>query len=79
MPLFFFHITHDHPRVDDELGTDLPDRKAVWDQATTACGEMIREIDGHLAIGTDWQMDVSDETKHHFTIRIGAYEEPITS
>lgn len=74
MQLFFFHITHNGPRVDDTVGVMLPDRKAAWDEATQTCGEMIRDIDGNLALGSDWQMDVSDETGPLFTIKFGAHD-----
>ena len=74
MPQFYFHVTHDGPRVDDVDGVVLQDRKAAWDEATKTCGEMIREIDGSLALGSNWQMDVWDETGPQFTINFGAYD-----
>lgn len=73
---YFFHVTHDDPRVDDENGVDLADGKAAWEQATRACGEMIRDIDGNLSQGTDWCMDVEDETGPVFSIHFGASKAP---
>ena len=72
MPRYFFHVTHREPRVDDTVGVVLADRKAAWIEATTACGEMIRDIDGQLAVGTDWLMEVSDEEGPVFRIRFAA-------
>ncbi len=72
MPRYYFHVTHREPRVDDESGLKLADDKAAWDQATRACGEMIREIDGNLSQGTDWCMDVEDEAGPIFSIHFGA-------
>ena len=72
MPRYFFHVSHLKPRVNDVEGVDLPDQKAAWDEATRACGEMITEIDGNLAQGTDWRMDVTTEHGPVFEIHFGA-------
>ncbi len=72
MTRYYFHVTHNRPRVNDDQGVELPDVKAAWDEATRACGEMITDIDGDLAIGTDWRMDVDDETGPVFRIHFGA-------
>ena len=69
---YFFHVKHDRPRVDDAEGVDLPDEKAAWEQATRTCGEMIKEIDGSLPLGTDWRMEVHDEAGPLFRIHFGA-------
>jgi hypothetical protein len=58
MPLYFFNITDGVlPRPLDE-GMDLPNDDAAWEEATTCCGEMIKELDGKLKAGPDWQMVV---------------------
>ena len=69
---YFFHITHNEPRVDDIEGVELTGEKAAWDEATKACGEMIRDIDGSLHMGSDWKMDVDDEDGPLFTVHFGA-------
>lgn len=74
MQLFYFHVTHHGPRVDDIEGVMLVDRKAAWDEATKTCGEMIRDIDGNLKVGSDWLMDVADDSGPLFSIRFGANE-----
>jgi hypothetical protein len=62
MPRYFFNITQGKlPRKADE-GMDLPNDEAAWEEATTACGEMIKELDGELKAGPEWRMEVTDET-----------------
>jgi len=63
MPRHYFHVTHDGPRTDDVIGVELPNRKAAFDEATRTCGEMMKDIDGQLAVGTDWKMEVVDGSK----------------
>lgn len=60
MPRYFFNIYHDRVTRDD-LGTELPDRHAAWEEATTAAGEIIRGIDGSLKPDRDWRLEVTDE------------------
>jgi hypothetical protein len=72
LPRYFFYITHEEPGVDDFEGIDLPNREAAWNEATRACGEMMQDIDGQLAVGTEWQMEVHDEEGPLFRISFGA-------
>jgi hypothetical protein len=61
MPRYFFNITQGElPRPLDE-GMLLPDDEAAWEEATTTCGEMIKELDGKLKAGPEWQMVVTNE------------------
>jgi hypothetical protein len=61
MPRYFFNITQGKlPRPSDE-GMELPNDEAAWEEATTACGEMIKELDGKLKAGPDWQMVVTND------------------
>ena len=60
MPRYFFNITQGElPRAADE-GMELPDDEAAWEEATTSCGEMIKELDGKLKAGPEWRMEVTD-------------------
>jgi hypothetical protein len=60
VPRYFFNVTQgDLPREADE-GMDLPNDEAAWEEATTACGEMIKELDGKLKAGPEWRMEVTD-------------------
>ena len=62
MPRYFFNITQGKvPRPPDE-GMELPDDAAAWEEATTTCGEMIKELDGKLKAGPEWRMEVTRES-----------------
>jgi hypothetical protein len=61
MPRYFFHV-HDGADQPDPTGTEFADFKAARGEAVRACGEMLRDIDGDLPIGSEWRMDVADET-----------------
>ena len=61
MPRYFFNITQGElPRQADE-GMDLPNDEAAWEEATTTCGEMIKELDGKLKAGPEWRMVVTND------------------
>lgn len=60
MPRYFFHITHERIEIDRE-GEELPDEHAAWKEATVTAGQMLQGIDGKLAPGRDWRMEVTDE------------------
>lgn len=61
MPRYYFHVTEGLAMLPDELGTELPDLAAVRSAAITACGEMLKDIDGQLPRSGEWRMDVTDE------------------
>lgn len=72
MPRYFFHVSHDQQGHDDE-GLELSGLKDAWREATLACADLIREIDGDLAVGSDWRMDVEDDAgRKLFSIHFGA-------
>jgi hypothetical protein len=63
MPLYFYRITHGAgapawPHDAVELAND----EAAWEEATTACGEMLRDLDGALKAGAEWRMEVTRES-----------------
>ncbi len=60
MPLFFFHLTGDHTRRDEE-GYEFQDPHAAWVEAVRTCGEMIRDQYKVLEPARPWGMDVLDE------------------
>jgi hypothetical protein len=63
MPLYFFNFSrsqHPEPRPFKKDGLELVDNDAAWEEATTACGEKLREIDGSLRPGDGWKMEVTD-------------------
>ena len=71
MPRYYFHIRHRTLALDTE-GVVLADDAAAWEEATTACGEMMRDLDGALKRGPEWRMEVVDDTDRHlFTVHFG--------
>jgi hypothetical protein len=60
MPRYFFHVTHERTETDYD-GEELPDKHAAWKEATVTAGQILQGIDGKLAPGRDWRMEVTDE------------------
>jgi len=60
MPRYFFHVYHDSNDVDD-VGEELPDKHAAWQEATVTAGQILQGLDGRLKPGHDWRMEVTDE------------------
>ncbi len=61
VPRHFFHINDGTDQPDTE-GIDFPDFRTAHAEAVRTCGEMIRDIDGKMPVGSTWRMDVADET-----------------
>ena len=64
MPLYFFEITKNGKTARPDEALELFDMDAAWEEATTACGEMIKDIDGDLQTGTDWKIEIQDEFRN---------------
>jgi len=60
MPRFYFEVSRGETLKDKNDGIDLPDTHAAWIEATAACGEIIRDLDGQLKPGETWKMVVRD-------------------
>jgi len=73
MPLYFFKFSRApelEPGPFKNEGLDLVDDNAAWEEATTACGEKLREMDGSLRPGDGWKMEVTDaDGKAIFALR----------
>jgi len=73
MPLYFFNFSCGsvpEARPFKNEGLELVDNAAAWEEATLACGEKLREIDGSLRPGDGWTMEVTDAAgKIVFTLR----------
>ncbi len=70
VPLFFFQITHG-PDSFPQAELDLPDLDAAREQATVTAGEMLRDMRGRFLPGTEWRLDVADNSqKTFFRLRI---------
>jgi hypothetical protein len=63
MPTFYFDIIHDEASYTDEVGSELPDHVAAWEEATQSAGQTLRDIDGRLKPGSDWTMLVKDRDR----------------
>ena len=61
MPRYFFTITHGDQSSDREQPMDYVDDAAAWSQAVRYCGEILRDVDGHLTPNVEWRMDVNNE------------------
>ena len=73
MPLYFFNFSRgrtSEPRPFKNEGLELVNNAAAWEEATPACGEKLREIDGSLRPGDGWKMEVTDaDGKAIFALR----------
>jgi hypothetical protein len=60
MQRFFFVVVDGRNMEVQNDGLELPNREAAWVEATTACGELLRDLDGKLRPGDQWCMKVRD-------------------
>jgi hypothetical protein len=61
MPRYFFNVIQGKLPSKADEGMDLPDDDAAWEEATTACGEIIKDLDGKLKARPEWEMTVTNE------------------
>jgi hypothetical protein len=64
MPRYFFNVYSDESDYEDEVGDELSDRIAAWQEATKTAGECLRDLDGKLEPGTSWRLEVTDEFRN---------------
>ena len=62
MPLYFFRIRNGR-YCGASNNFEVADRDAAWTEMTKVCGGLVGSIAHHLAQGTEWQMELLDETK----------------
>jgi hypothetical protein len=62
MPLYYFVTNHRDEIVRSPSALDLPNMAAAWEEATIATGEILRGLDGSLEVGTEWSIQIQDET-----------------
>jgi hypothetical protein len=60
MALYLFVVTRDGTRSEPDISLELPDMNAAWEEATEATGEIIKELDGSLEVGTEWSIQIQD-------------------
>jgi hypothetical protein len=58
---FFSVFTNDTGRNQTD-GLAFFSKEEAWHEASTATGEIIRDMDGKMHPGLDWRMDVTDAT-----------------
>jgi hypothetical protein len=63
MPRYFFHVYHDRPDL-DQVGEELPNRHAAWEEATVTAGQILQGLDGRLQPDREWRMEVTDEAQN---------------
>lgn len=74
VPRYFFHV-HDGHSTPDTDGTELNDIYAAQEEAIRLSGELLREMGGKFWDGTDWNLEVVDETgRILFILRFSAKE-----
>lgn len=59
MPRYFFNV-HDGTDVPDEDGVELSGPEEARNQAVTACGEALKDLDGTFWESKEWTMTVRD-------------------
>jgi hypothetical protein len=75
MPRYFFNVRYGEESYRDEVGEELPDNLAAWREATTSAGQSIRDLDGRLAPGTTWRLDVMREDGNAvYSIEVKAHQ-----
>ncbi len=60
MPRFHFNV-YDGVSSPDKDGTELPDWDAARVQAIAYAGEILKDTSQRLAVGEQWNMEVTDE------------------
>jgi hypothetical protein len=64
MPLYYFVIRNGHNAVaSSPSAIDLPDLDVAWEEATMATGEIVKDLDGSLDVGTEWSIQIQDEAR----------------
>jgi hypothetical protein len=71
MPKYFFIVRHEGHISDHSDGIDFPDLNAARLEALKSAGELLRELDVPLDAGSEWRMEVADETRRPiFSLRV---------
>ena len=72
MPVYFFNFSRGsvpEARSFKNEGIEFVDA-AAWEEATTACGEKLREMDGSLRPGDGWTMKLPTTPTKRFRSQI---------
>jgi hypothetical protein len=60
--ILFQRPQRDH-RIDD-IGEELADETAAWNEATLVAGELFKDIDGKFQPRQEWSLQVTDEQRY---------------
>ena len=61
VPKFFFSVIEPGGATVDDIGLELPDKSAAWDEAIMSASDALRDIDGGIQPGQEVSVLVSDE------------------
>ena len=62
MSLYFFKIRNGR-YCGASNNFEVADRDAAWTEMTKVCGDLVGSIARHIAQGSEWQIELLDETK----------------
>jgi hypothetical protein len=62
MPRYYFNVHNVTAEIDD-VGEELPDENAAWQEATMVAGELFKDIDGKFKPGHEWSLEVTDDQR----------------
>ena len=71
MPKYYFVFRQGDRISQRSDGIDFPDIGAVMMEATKSTGELLLELNRPVDVGSEWRMEVADETRRpFFSLRI---------
>ena len=71
MSLYFFHISQGRYSGAADQPYEFANRESAWKELTAVCSDLIGGISRTLQQGTEWQMELLDESKQPvFRIRL---------
>ncbi|CAL75897.1 conserved hypothetical protein [Bradyrhizobium sp. ORS 278] len=71
MSLYFFRISQGRYSGAADQPYEFANRESAWNELTAVCSDLIGGISKTLQQGTEWQMELLDETKQPvFRIRL---------
>ena len=61
----------------NDVGVDLPDDDAAWDEAAAVCADMIRDIIKRLGDSPEWRLEVAGKSgtvRHLFRLTAESFD-----
>ena len=77
MPRYYFNVVRNDRTSKDTVGTEHATQHGAWEEATEACGQMMRDLDGDLKPGEEWRMEVTNR-KREVVLSILRRNRPLT-